>query len=180
MDILSHGFWGGVAFGRKNKKSFWLSFLFGIAPDLLSFGVFFVAVFLGLAPKPEFRMEPPQDDLIPGYIHGLYGITHSLPVFIILFVLVCIFLKKPLWEMGAWGLHILFDIPTHSQQFFPTPFLWPLSDLAANGIPWSRPIIFIPNVTLLALLYLWFFVLRPYVRRKRAGPQDSTFPKRGS
>jgi hypothetical protein len=36
MDVISHGLWGGVAFGRKNKKYFWWSFGFGIMPDLLS------------------------------------------------------------------------------------------------------------------------------------------------
>lgn len=167
MDILSHGLWGGVAFGRKNRKSFWLSFIFGLAPDLLSFGVFFAAVAFGLAPKPAFRMEPPQDNLIPSYIHSLYDVTHSLIIFVVLFALVYALLKRPLWEMSAWGLHILMDIPTHSYQFFPTSFLWPFSDIGVNGIPWSRPIIFIPNIILLVILYVWFLVVRPRLRNRQ-------------
>jgi hypothetical protein len=33
-----------------------------------------------------------------------------------------------------------------------------------DGIPWSRPVIFFPNVILLALSYAWYFAIR---RRKR-------------
>ena len=66
--------------------------------------------------------------------------------------------RTPIWESFAWGLHIIFDIFTHSYRFFPTPFLWPISDVKVNGWPWGMPAIFIPNVILLALLYAWFFL----------------------
>ena len=32
MDIVSHGLWGALAFGRKNRRSFWLAFGIGLAP----------------------------------------------------------------------------------------------------------------------------------------------------
>lgn len=171
MDIVSHGLWGAIAFGRKNKKSFWLSFFFGIAPDLFSFGIFFIATVLGFHEWLHFG-EPPQDHLIPSYVKGLYAVTHSVLVFAAAFILVWFVRKKPLWEMAAWGLHIPFDIFTHSYQFFPTPFLWPLFDVKVNGIPWSRPEILIPNVALLAALYLWFFVVR--ARLNRGNNQNHT------
>ena len=59
MDIVSHGLWGGLAFGRKNKKSFWLSFLFGIAPDFCSFGIFTISTILGFESKDFLSSEPP-------------------------------------------------------------------------------------------------------------------------
>lgn len=161
MDIVSHGLWGGVAFGRKNKKSFWTAFAFGLAPDLLAFGPFFVSVFLGLAKLPRFNdAEPPAPGAIPSYVSHIYDATHSLIIFLAVFLLIWFILKKPVWEMSAWGLHILMDIPTHSHSFFPTPFLWPLSGFEVNGIPWSHPIIFIPDIVLLAILYAWFFVFK--------------------
>lgn len=164
MDIISHGLWGSLALGRKSKKSFWLAFFFGIAPDLFSFGPFFAGVFLGLKPWPNFQIEPTQP-IMPSYVHSLYNITHSAIIFFLAFALVWIFLKGPLWEMLAWGLHILMDIFTHSYKFFPTPFLWPLSDFKINGWHWGSPWIFWPDVVLLVILYFWFFV----VRRKHAG-----------
>ncbi len=161
MDIISHGLWGGVAFGRRNKKSFWLSFLFGIMPDVLAFGPFFASVFLGLQKGPQFSSEPPDPGLIPLYVHRLYSMSHSLIIFTLLFAALWIIRQKPFWEFSAWGAHILVDIPTHSYQFFPTPFLWPLSNITVNGVPWGNPWIFIPNVTLLITLYMYFFVIRP-------------------
>ena len=37
MDIVSHGLWGSIAFGRKSRSSFWMAFVIGMAPDIFSF-----------------------------------------------------------------------------------------------------------------------------------------------
>ncbi len=169
MDILSHGLWGGVAFGRENKRNFWWAFLFGIAPDFLSFGIFTGMRVLGLTSGIDWSNGPPPDSAIPQYVHTLYNITHSLVIFAVVFLLVWLLWKKPFLPMFAWPLHILVDIPTHSTQFFPTPFLWPFfNDVRVNGIPWSHPIIFIPDVVLLLALYLWFFVIKKKLNKTSA------------
>ncbi|MEK7673653.1 MAG: hypothetical protein AAB371_00450, partial [Patescibacteria group bacterium] len=62
----------------------------------------------------------------------------------------------------AWPLHILIDIPTHSVNFYPTHFLWPMSDFFVNGISWATPIIFIPNVIILFTLYLYWYVHKKF------------------
>ena len=165
MDILSHGLWGSLAFGRKNRRSFWLAFLFGIAPDLLAFGPYFALIFLGIAQRPKF-LEPPDPSLIPRFVFQIYNFSHSLVVFAALFGLLWLIFCRPIWEFSAWGLHILVDIPTHSSRFFPTPFLWPLSSFHVNGHPWATPEIFIPNVVSLIVLYAWFFG-RPYWKKRR-------------
>ncbi len=167
MDIVSHGLWGGAAFGRSNRRDFWLSFAFGIAPDLISFGVFMVMAVLGLVSGINLGVRPPVDSEIPSYVHTLYALTHSLVVFAVAYLAVYLVRRRHLYPMFAWLLHILVDIPTHATDFFPTPFLWPLTDsVKVDGIPWAHPIIFIPNVILLALTYFWFFYLKP--RRQRA------------
>lgn len=159
MDFVSHGLWGGVGFGRKSRKDFWWAILIGMLPDVLSFGVHlaitvFQKVFLGVS--------PPGGDLryhqVPQYVYNLYNFTHSLLIFVVVFGLVWLIRRKPLWVLGAWGLHILVDIPTHSFEFFPTPFLWPISDFKVNGIAWGAPIIFIPNVAFLVVAYgIWMW-----------------------
>lgn len=160
MDIISHGLWGSIAFGRKNRKSFWAAFCFGVAPDFFSFGLFTISVWLGMASGPDWQSGAPSPDAIPQYVHSLYNITHSLVVFGIAFGLVWLIRRRPLWEMAAWGLHILVDIPTHSDRFFPTPFLWPVSSFHIDGHPWASPEIFFPNVVLLLILYVWYFLIR--------------------
>lgn len=161
MDILSHGLYGGIALGRRNRFSYWLAFFFGVAPDLFSFGIFTVLAFLGISERPDWSSgQHPDPTGIPPYVHALYNGTHSLVIFAIVFALIWIIRKKPFTEMLAWPLHILVDIPTHSERFFPTPFLWPISNFHIDGHPWSDPRIFIPNLIFLVGLYLWFFVTR--------------------
>jgi len=164
MDVISHGLWGGVAFGRKNPKNFILAFLVGFAPDALSFGIFMLARIFGFS-NSNFSGGHMDQSLVPQYIHILYNITHSLFVFGAVFLLVWLLLKKPLWLLGAWGLHILVDIPSHSFDFFPTPFLWPISNFKIDGIGWGNPIIFFPNLALLVLAYALFFYKKIKIKK---------------
>ena len=156
MDVLSHGLWGAIVFGRRTRTRFWLTFLIGMAPDLLSFGILTLAAMLGLAEQPDFSHGTPPESSIPSYVHHLYHATHSLVVFLLVFVLVWVSAKQPVWELSAWGLHVVMDIPLHSADFFPTPFLWPLSEWTFNGWQWMTPSILIPDILLLILLYAWY------------------------
>ena len=166
MDIVSHGLWGAIAFGRKNRSSFWLAFVVGLAPDLLSFGILWTAAMVGLEDKPDFSHGTPPESSIPQYVHHLYNVTHSFIVFLIVFLLIWFLLKRPVWELSAWGLHVLVDVPTHSHAFFPTPALWPLFDWKFNGWQWMTPTILVPNFVLLFLLYAWY-LSQPYRTKKR-------------
>jgi hypothetical protein len=157
MDIVSHGLWGSIAFGRKNRSSFWLAFVIGMAPDICSFGILWAAAMIGLSEKPDFSHGTPPESTIPQYVHHLYNVTHSFIVFLAVFFFVWFLLKRPLWELGAWGLHVLVDIPTHSYAFFPTPVFWPLFNWKFDGWQWMAPSILIPNFALLAVLYAWYF-----------------------
>lgn len=156
MDIVSHGLWGGIAFGRQSRSAFWLAFVIGLAPDLLSFGLLWVAAMLGFAEQPDFSHGTPPESSIPYWVHHLYNVTHSFVVFLAVFLLVWFLLKRPILPLAAWGLHVLVDVPTHSYAFFPTPLFWPLSEWRFNGWQWMTPYIMIPNFALLALLYGWY------------------------
>lgn len=171
MDVLSHGLWGGIAFGRASRKTFLTAFAFGVLPDVLSFGPHLVGSLWDSLAGAGARPIGPRHGYahIPGYIFATYDFTHSLVVFLTAFLLVWALRRRAYWPMGAWGLHILVDIPTHSNGFFPTPFLWPLSDYKIDGIPWGEPIIFIPNLVLLASAYLWYFLVH---RRRRRPPGE--------
>jgi len=168
MDIISHGLWGGITVGRRSGRSFWTAFCFGVAPDLLAFGPMFAnRMFIHGLDFLNNLGKPPDASSIPAYVHSVYNVTHRLVVFAVAFAVVWLIRRKPLLEMGAWALHICMDIFTHSTAFFPTPFLWPVSDVHFDGMPWSMPIIFIPNVVLLAVLYTWFLY-----KRAKPGPKN--------
>lgn len=153
MDVFSHALWGGVVAGRKSKKYFWWAFGIGLFPDAASFGILMVARILGLANSLDFSNGHPDASLVPQFVHILYNFTHSFITFGLVFLLVWWLLKKPFWPLLAWGFHILLDIPSHSFEFFPTPFLWPFSNFMINGISWGENIVFVPNVIFLILLY---------------------------
>ena len=157
MDIISHGLYGGAGFYKKGKKIFWLAFFIGMLPDFLSFGIFWLDTFLGFHPRPNWQAGPPAMSSIPEYVGMLYNFTHSLVIFLVVFLIILAIRKKPLWILIPWGIHILIDIPSHSSAFFPTPFLWPLSNFHFEGIGWGNPIIFVPNLIILGIIYTIIF-----------------------
>ena len=160
MDTLSHALYGGVVFGTKHKFSYWKAFLFGALPDLLSFGILFVLTLLSIEAGPDYGAGKPDPSDVPLYVHQLYDITHSLVVAAVVIAIVWFGFKKPMVELFAWPLHILVDIPTHTKEFFPTPFLWPVSSYEFDGISWATPIIYIPNLIVLAILYIGFYLYK--------------------
>lgn len=149
MDTLSHGLWGGAVFGARSRRLFWAAFACGVAPDLISFGPPTVQWALAGFPRIYRPGEPPDLSKIPTYVHSLYNVTHSLLVWGLLFAILWLVLRRPPWPFGAWGLHVLADIPTHTTRFFPTPFLWPFDTPYLDGFRWATPWFLIPNYLLL-------------------------------
>jgi hypothetical protein len=57
-----------------------------------------MAAMLGVAEQPDFSHGTPPESSIPQYVHHLYNITHSLVVFLFLFIVVWALVKRPVWE----------------------------------------------------------------------------------
>ena len=186
MDIFSHGLWAGVAAKAVNKSSgiagkikrplkVWHTVLWGVFPDLFAFALPFVWMFWNIIfgdlkfsdfPRPE-TVEPAVRDTLPVFqiASGLYNISHSLIVFVLVFALIWFFLRRIPWEMSGWFLHVLIDIPTHSYKFYPTPFLWPISEWKFDGFSWGVPWFIILNYSAIILAY-WFLRRRKSKTRK--------------
>ncbi|MBI2658516.1 hypothetical protein HYX05_00225 [Candidatus Woesearchaeota archaeon] len=148
MDIFAHGLWSYAIFHRK--KYVWLATFFGLLPDFLSFGIIFVMnLFNG-----NLQRGPPSINSLPEWLFAAYNMTHSLIIFLFAFILIYAFTKKWFWPFAAWGIHILIDIPTHSFRYFPTPFLWPLSDYKFNGTSWSTPWFMVVNYSALMIVFI--------------------------
>ncbi|QQG42515.1 MAG: hypothetical protein HYW15_03350 [Candidatus Giovannonibacteria bacterium] len=180
MDIISHGLWTGAIAKAANEKikkplNFWAAVWWGVSPDLFAFTI----PFLGLLWNFTFRgvnladipgpsaTEPPSSGTLWIFQLAtvLYNISHSAIIFLIVFGLVWLVLKRPVWEMGGWIFHVFLDVLTHSFRFFPTPVFWPLFGWKFNGISWANPQFLAINYAALILLYLWFFVIK---KRKNA------------
>ena len=159
MDIIAHGLWAaaGTTAARKSANArirlgwtvFWAMF-----PDLLAFGPP-VAVGLWLLltggslrgsrlPRVNFGVQ-------------LYPLGHSLIAFLLVFAVASLLARRVVLELLGWLSHILIDIFTHSYRYYATRFLWPLSDIRFNGLPWWTPWFWISTYVALAIVYflLW-------------------------
>lgn len=183
MDILSHGLWAGVLSKVAHRRykcslSFKQSFFWGVFPDLFAF-VLPTMIVVGLiltgnASWNDFQTphnpEPPilvKNGIVP--LTGLlYNISHSLVIFIGVFILVRLIFKRWVFELGGWLLHIVADIPTHSYTFYPTPFLWPFSDWKFDGLPWSTPWFMLLNYSMLVALYGILYITAPDAKETTA------------
>jgi hypothetical protein len=153
MDTLAHGLWGGAAFGQRDHQWKW-AFLWGMCPDLFSFGPFFLTHLGDIGERwAHHHMGPPDPRTIPAYVYHAYNVTHSLVIWAILAAVAWKLYGHRAWPFGAWGLHILCDIPTHSTRFFPTPYLWPFPTPYFNGRSWGRLSFMLANYTGIALTY---------------------------
>jgi len=63
-------------------------------------------------------------------------------------------LALPLW---AWWSHILIDVLTHSDDFYPSPVLYPVTYAGFDGVAWNRPGFMLLNYLALGLTWAWLF-----------------------
>jgi hypothetical protein len=146
MDTLSHALWGYGLFGYR--RHVWLAILFGALPDLVSFGAYLVLRLLDGGYQPG----PPPLAVLPEWLFVSYNVFHSFVICLPVVALVAWFRRDIAFAMLAWPFHIVLDFPFHSLRYFPTPIFWPFSDFVVDGIPWSSPQVWLPNVAGLVIL----------------------------
>ena len=150
MDTFSHALWGKGLFGyRGNGK---IAILFGAMPDLCSFGLLF---FINIFSDEGRKFGRPNIEDIPGWLYLNYDISHSFITAFISIAIVSIFSKNIAFAMLAWPFHILLDFPFHSKEYFPTKILYPLTDFSFDGIPWSNPKVWFPNIAGIIFLFIY-------------------------
>ncbi len=168
MDVFAHALWTHAVHRstllvkgvRPQRRNIWVAVFFGLAPDLFSFGFLFATrIYHWLFAGGEFFLSgPPNPGTVPRYVFESYNYTHSLVIFLAVFGLVWLVRKKPYWLMFGWGMHILFDVFSHSKALFPTPFLFPIADVKVNGWRWGDPTFMTINYSLLVVTYLAIFI----------------------
>ena len=167
MDILAHTLWttvaarkGNIENEKRNKFSkiniSWVAF-WGIFPDLFAFTIpFFISFFKVITGQQHYESFSTRHQVADGFnfSHTLYQYSHSLVIWVLVFLIIWLIFKKPRLELLGWGLHILIDIPSHAVAFFPTPFLFPIfSYVFPYGVAWSTTWFMIANYATLALLW---------------------------
>ena len=149
MDTFSHALWGRAAFGFKGYPK--TALFFGCFPDLSSFGILIIINLF----KNEYKIGPPELEAIPNWVFVSYDFGHSFITSLFFCLIVFFYNKKIAYAMLAWPLHVLLDFPFHSADYFPTPIFWPISSYKFDGIPWSNPFVFYPNIIGIIIIYFW-------------------------
>ncbi len=152
MDIVAHGLWAAAgAITAKRTARVRLSIGWAVwwaaFPDVLAFGPTAVVGLL-------LRMAGNHGH--PPYVHfglPLYPAGHSLVTFLLTFAVASLVARRVIWSMLGWLSHIVIDIFTHSNTYYATRFLWPVSDLHVDGIPWWTPWFWIATYAALLLVY---------------------------
>jgi hypothetical protein len=171
MDVFSHAAWGYAVLNAKPRLRGW-GVLAGVAPDLLWFipsatervsDRGWGALTIG-RDRSIWRADGPPlpPELVESYFR-YYIYTHSL----VLLALVTAVLLMTRWRRYAWlavpySLHIAMDIPTH-ERYQTQPF-YPLTSWHVDGLTWTDPRVFWPNVAALAIVYAWIIVRRRRVK----------------
>lgn len=96
---------------------------------------------------------------IPPWVLSIYSLTHSLIIAGVMVSILFYINKKVGIAASAWILHVIMDIPVHNRGYFPTPFLYPLSDFTINGVNSLK--LWAVNWLVLILVYTY-----SYLRRK--------------
>jgi membrane-bound metal-dependent hydrolase YbcI (DUF457 family) len=103
----------------------------------------------------KFGGGPPPIDTIPWWLFINYNISHSFISAFLCIGIVNRYRKDIAFAMLGWPFHILLDFPFHPKEFFPTKLFWPLSDFSFDGISWSRPEIWFPNLAGIIILFIY-------------------------
>lgn len=182
MDIFAHTLWAAAgARGinslreKKHKRLLrvgWTAF-WGVFPDFFAFGLGFVQLFTYLIiGKVSFATVEANHHIVPGFSLSaeLYNYSHSIVIWAVVFIVVWLISKRPRYELFGWALHILIDIPSHRVDFYPTPFLFPISEYRyPYGVEWSNKWYMILNYSALLLVFgglLIYRMRKKYAERK--------------
>ncbi|MCH7731763.1 MAG: hypothetical protein IIA61_00150 [Candidatus Marinimicrobia bacterium] len=148
MDTFSHTLWGYGLFGYRGRP--WIAVIFGAMPDLVSFGPFLVIRILSGTIEPG----PPPLEIIPGWVSMNYNFSHSFVIAFLSIGIVAIFSKSIAFAMLGWLFHILLDFPFHTLDYFPVKIFWPLSSFVVDGISWGQPLVWLPNLAGITMLFV--------------------------
>ncbi len=182
MDILAHTLWtnaGARGVNRLREKKGkprlmnpgWTAF-WGVFPDFFAFTIpFILVIWKVLAGQLALSSFGGHHVPIAGFDLAayLYQYSHSLVVFAAVFLIVWAICRRPRWELLGWALHILIDIPSHDIEFYPTPFLWPISEYRfPYGVAWSNKWYMIINYS--ALVIVWSGIAINKLRSRKNWP----------
>lgn len=176
MDVLSHGLWAAaaaLALGRNRETSRGTvagAVAFAVVPDIVPLlpvavwaaGQGDTGVVLDFVKAMPGR-EPPMPGVVTALSHHFHCIAHSALIAAAVALAAWRLLGRLWIPLVGWWAHIALDIPTHSDDYYAVPFLYPLTYWGFDGVPWTTPWVLALNFAALAATWTWL-----WRRRRRA------------
>lgn len=167
MDTLSHGLWAGaavMALARRKpvtRAQLAGAVVMGILPDIaqaipvLGWALTrddSIAAFMSFAAATPGReaVMPPGIEAVS---HHLHCMLHSIVIAALATLAAWRLRPVLLVPFVGWWLHILLDVPTHSESYYAVPLLYPFTYWGVDGIAWTTPWVLAVNYGGLALAY---------------------------
>lgn len=174
MDIVAHMLWAGVGTTllsrRRSLRRRDALALIALAalPDVVQFIPLVGWVAMGDG-TPQALVQhalarPGEEPVLPERVafasHHLHCMLHSAVVAGGVTAMVWLVKRSLWWPLLGWWSHIAIDVFTHSADFYAVPVLYPLSDLAVDGVAWNEPWFMAANYVALVTVALWLWRLR--------------------
>lgn len=191
MDIVAHGLWAGAGIGLAGG---WSCASQQGRPPISGLVALATIVMAMLPDLPQLvpitvwaLFEPQGLLLLRNYSTALPGFEPALPPMVALLShhLHCVMhsaviagavtlITRPLWRIVGipllgWWSHIVIDVFTHSQNFYPSPVLYPFTQRGFDGLAWNTPWFLVANYVVLGLVYGWLLYDR-LRRHPSSGP----------
>ena len=153
MDILAHALWVGVGVLLARRR--WIvptrtviaAVSLAVLPDvfhLLPIAGWWIfsngsvlALWAYAVAVPGH--EPSLPTMVEFWSHHLHCVAHSA-IIAGVFTLLVWALRRSLWiPLLGWWSHIIIDVFTHSEDYYPSPVLYPITERGFDGLAWNKP-----------------------------------------
>jgi hypothetical protein len=174
LDVLSHVLWAGAAAeavrrtGRFSRRDVAGAAAFGAMPDLVA--VVPVAAWATSAPSfldavvAYVMAVPGREPAMPEWArlaeHHLHCSAHSLVVLALVTLAFAGLLRGLLPSLLGWWMHILLDIPTHSEDYYAVTVFYPFTQWSFDGVAWTAPAVLAANYAALVAAYGGLYLTR--------------------
>lgn len=169
MNVVAHAFWAGA--GVVPARRYW-HFLpcitaptvaLAAAPDVPHPLLIMTWSALGQCTTATGHADalprhvPAVPRLADSFSRRQYSIAHSAIVAAAVMLPVWVW-SRHLWTpLLGWWSHVVIDVSTHSVDYFPAPFLYPITREGFDGVAWNAPWFMALNYAALATAYLWLW-----------------------
>lgn len=92
--------------------------------------------------------------------HHLHCIFHSRVIATAVTLTLWLRTRHFWLPLAGWWSHILIDVFTLSDDFFPSPVLYPLTYRGFDGLAWNTPWFVVANYSALALFWVGLLATR--------------------